>query len=213
VLHGSSSAAATGDLQIENSGVVLSGAGAMEGTHRAATTKICRRCGVKGHLMFECTAIVFCEICRSNDHAMVWCPVLKQPKPVVQLIGQAADALAGFYIPHAPIQPAKKDSRMALVSTSGKNVTEEEVVTFLRVLVSDSFAWEVKRHNGFEFKVLFLSKGDPVKMTKFNADMKEGVTLKFQELKEDEEYYGHALPVVWMRVTNLPTILREYVTL
>ena len=43
--------------------------------------------------------------------------------------------------------------------------------------------------------------------------MKEGVTLKFQEFKEEEEYFGHALPVVWMRVMNLPTILKEYVIL
>jgi hypothetical protein len=43
--------------------------------------------------------------------------------------------------------------------------------------------------------------------------MKEGVTLKFQEFKEDEEYFGYALPVVWMRATNLPRILREYVIL
>ena len=102
---------------------------------------------------------------------------------------------------------------MALISTSGKNLTEEEVAAFLRVLVSDTFAWDVKRHNGFEFKVLFPTKGDLVKMTKFNAEMKEGVTLKFQEFKEDEEYFGHALPVVWMRVINLPTNLREYVIL
>jgi hypothetical protein len=33
-------------------------------------------------------------------------------------------------------------------------------------------------------------------MTRFNAEMKEGVTLKFQEFKEDEEYFRHALPVV-----------------
>ena len=141
------------------------------------------------------------------------CPVLKQLKPVAQLVGQAADALAGYHIPHAPIQPTKKDSRMALISTSGKNLLDEEVAVFLRVLVSDTFAWDVKRHNGFEFKVLFPTKGDLTKMTRFNAKMKEGVTLKFQEFKEDEEYFGHALPVVWMRVINLPTILREYVIL
>ena len=55
---------------------------------------------------------------------------------------------------------------MALLSTLGKNVIEEEVVNFLRVLVSNTFAWEVKRHNDFEFKVLFPSKGDLMKMTK-----------------------------------------------
>jgi hypothetical protein len=81
------------------------------------------------------------------------------------------------------------------------------------VSVSDTFAWEVKRHSGFEFKVFFPTKGDLTKMIKFNAEMKEGVTLMFQEFKEDEEYFGHALPVVWMRVMNLPTILKEYVIL
>lgn len=69
---------------------------------------------------------------------------------------------------------------MALVSTSGKNLTEEDVAAFFRVLVSDTFAWEVKRHSASYFKVLFPSKGDLMKMTKFNAEMKEGVTLKCQ---------------------------------
>jgi hypothetical protein len=50
-------------------------------------------------------------------------------------------------------------------------------------------------------------------MIRFNAEMKEGVTLKFQEFKEDEEYFGHALLVVWMRVITLSIILREYVIL
>ena len=163
--------------------------------------------------MFDCTASVFCDICRSTEHAMSRCPILKQPKPVAQLVGQAADALAGFHIPHPPIQPTKRDSRMALISTSGKNLTKEDVAAFLRVLVSDTFAWEVKWHSGSDFKALFPTKGDLTKMMRFNAEMKEGVTLKFQEFKEEEEYFGHALPVVWMRVMNLPTILKEYVIL
>ena len=89
-------------MQIENSVVDAANVGSAGVTQKTATTKICR-CGVKGHLMFECTAIVFCEICRSTDHAMSRCPILKQPKPVAQLVGQAADALAGFHILHAPI--------------------------------------------------------------------------------------------------------------
>ena len=36
---------------------------------------------------------------------------------------------------HAIIQPTKRDSRMALISTLGKNLTEVDVVAFLRVLV------------------------------------------------------------------------------
>jgi hypothetical protein len=66
------------------------------------------QCGLKGQLMFECTVVVFYEICKSTDHAMSQCSILKQPKLVAQLVGQAVDALACFDIPHAPIQPTKK---------------------------------------------------------------------------------------------------------
>jgi len=124
VLQGSSSAAGTSEVRAENLEIVKASTGAVD-VQRTATTKMCRGCGVKGHLMFECTTVVYCENCKSTDHAMIRCPILKQPKPVVQLVGQAADPLASFYIPHAPIQPAKKDSRLALVSTIGKNLTEE----------------------------------------------------------------------------------------
>ena len=158
ILKGSSSVGGPTDVQVENSVVQTSSVGAVGASQKTGTTKVCRRCGVKGHLMFECTATVFCEICRSSDHAMSRCPILKQLKPVAQLVGQATDALAGFFIPHAPIQPTKRDSRMALISTSGKNLTEEDDASFLRVLVSDTFSWEVKWHNGFEFKVLFQQK-------------------------------------------------------
>ena len=164
ILKGSSSAGGPNDVQVETSVVQTSSVGAVGASQKTGTTKVCRRCGVKGHLMFECTTMVFCEICRSSDHAMSRCPILKQPKPVAQLVGQAADALASFLIPHAPIQPTKRESRMALIFTSGKDLSEEDVAAFLRVLVSDTFAWEVKRHNSSEFKVLFPTKGDLAKI-------------------------------------------------
>jgi hypothetical protein len=49
-------------------------------------------------------------------------------------------------------------------------------MAYLRVLVSNTFAWEVKCHNGLEFKVLFPTKVDLTKMTRFNVEMKEWVT-------------------------------------
>ena len=103
ILQGSSSAADAGGVQVENSVIAMTGAGAADGIQKTVTAKMCRRCGVKGHLMFECTVTCFCEICMSTDYAMSRCPIVKQPKPVAQLVGQAANALAGFHIPHAPI--------------------------------------------------------------------------------------------------------------
>jgi hypothetical protein len=99
LLQGSSSVAVPNEVRTENSVSELAYTGTAAMTQKTATAKVCRRCGAKGHLMSECTALVFCEICRSSDHAMCRCPVLKQPKPVAHLVGQAADALAGFFYP------------------------------------------------------------------------------------------------------------------
>ena len=82
ILKGSSSAGGPNDVQVETSVVQTSSVGAVGASQKTCTTKVCRRCGVMGHLMFECTAMVFCEICRSSNHAMSRCLILKQPKPV-----------------------------------------------------------------------------------------------------------------------------------
>jgi hypothetical protein len=103
ILQGSSAGGST-DVRVENAVVQTASVwGGVGASHKSVTTKVCRRCGVKGHLMCECTATVYCEICKSSDHAMSQCPILKQLKPVAHLVGQAADTLAGFHIPHAPI--------------------------------------------------------------------------------------------------------------
>ncbi|CAL4969475.1 unnamed protein product [Urochloa decumbens] len=156
---------------------------------------------------------LYCDICRNNEHALCRCPVTRQPKPVVQLVGQAVDALATFHIPHAPIQPTKKDTRYAKVTVIGEVMTEAELIGALRLSIKDNYEWEAQKKENSVFKVLFPTRTDLVRATRFNIGLENGATLKFEEYTEDEEYFGHALPVVWMRVLNLPTILREYVVL
>ena len=39
------------------------------------------------------------------------------------------------------------------------------------------------------------------------------MVLKFEEFQGDDEYFGHVFPTVWMRVLNLPKILKEYMVL
>jgi len=48
---------------------------------------------------------------------------------------------------------------MALISTSGKNLTEEVVATFLRVLIFDTFTWEVNGTVVLSSRFFFLQKG------------------------------------------------------
>ncbi|CAN6324132.1 unnamed protein product [Urochloa humidicola] len=213
VLHGSSSKASENDKHIENSMVGMTKTANSGAGQALPTTKTCRRCGLKGHLLFECTTEVYCDICRNNEHALCRCPVTRQPKPVVQLIGQAVDALAAFHIPHAPIPPTKRDTRYAKVTVIGEVMTETELIEALRLSIKDNYEWETQKKENNVFKVLFPTRTDLVRATRFNIGLENGATLKFEEYTEDEEYFGHALPVVWMRVLNLPTILREYVVL
>ncbi|CAN6182021.1 unnamed protein product [Urochloa humidicola] len=210
VLHGSSSTDGGKNIQIESREI----GGTTTGPAQAVqTAKTCRRCGLKGHLLFECSTEVYCDICRNGEHALSRCPVTRQPKPVVQLVGHAVDALAAFHIPHAPIQPVKKDTRFAKVIVMGEAMNEIELGAALRLSIKDNYEWDIQRKEDSVFKVLFPTRTDLIRATRFNIGLENGATLKFEEYLEDEEYFGHALPVVWMRVLNLPSILREYVVL
>ena len=45
-------------------------------------------------------------------------------------------------------------------------------------------------------KVLFPPRTELLRSTFFNADLKNGMVLKFEEFQGDEEYFGHVLPTV-----------------
>lgn len=75
VLKGSSSAGGPNEVQVEIAMVQTLNLGAGGASQKIDTTKMCRRCGVKGHLMSDCTAMVFCDICKSPERAMSQCPM------------------------------------------------------------------------------------------------------------------------------------------
>lgn len=139
VLHGSSSKAGENEKQMENNMVGVTKSANSGADQVLPTAKTCRRCGLKGHLLYECTTEVYCDICRNNEHALCRCPVTIQPKPVVQLVGQAVDALAAFHILHAPIQPTKRDTRYTKVTVMGEVMTEGELVEALKLSIKDNY--------------------------------------------------------------------------
>jgi hypothetical protein len=53
VLQGSSSASGATVVQAENAKIAKVNVDTLD-MQRTTTTKICRRCGIKGHLLFEC---------------------------------------------------------------------------------------------------------------------------------------------------------------
>lgn len=90
----------------------------------------CHRCCSKGHVLTECTTVIFCHICESDDHVAAKCP-LKKNRPMAYMVGSGIDNLGFFYIPHGPVQMSKKDGNTALVKVHGGNLTEEQLVGHL----------------------------------------------------------------------------------
>jgi hypothetical protein len=172
--------------------------------------KWCFRCRTKGHATTECTAILFCNICEGGDHVAATCPIKKKPRPVALSVGYAVDGLGFFHIPHGPISTTKNEKNMALIKVIGGALQQADLVAHLQRLVPEKFEWDAQLHAPNTWVTSFPSKVELKRTVNFgSADLKNGLVLKFEEF-EEEEYFGVELPRVWMRVLNLPNVLRTY---
>lgn len=64
-------------------------------------------------------------------------------------VGYAVDDLGFYHIPHGPINMTKKDSLTALIKVNGGQLTEEELVSHFKRLVSTKFDWDAHSCTGF----------------------------------------------------------------
>ncbi|TVU42878.1 hypothetical protein EJB05_09301, partial [Eragrostis curvula] len=172
--------------------------------------KWCFRCCSKGHVKEVCKVDLFCTICESEEHVAAKCPMKRKPRPMAYAVGYAVDQLGFYHIPHGPINMAKKDGLTALIKVKGGHLKEEELVGHLKRLVPGKFEWDVQLHAPDTWIAPFPSKAELKRTINFGAaDLKDGKSLSF-ELYEEEEYFGEEMPFVWMKVTNLPRVLRSY---
>jgi hypothetical protein len=56
----------------------------------------CQKCSEDGHHAQDCARALWCDICRKESHVTARCVLPKQNKPIMPLVGLAADGL-GFY--------------------------------------------------------------------------------------------------------------------
>lgn len=175
--------------------------------------KWCHRCCTKGHNKEDCNVTIFCDVCESKDHVAAKCPIKKKPRPVAHAVGYAVDEFGFYHIPHALYSTSKESGNAALVKVFGGHLSEKDlVITNLRSLVPapSSFECDIQLHAPDTWVVPFPSKAELRRTINFgSADLKDGLSLKFEEF-EVEEYYGNELPLIWMRVTNLPKVLCGY---
>jgi hypothetical protein len=112
--------------------------------------------------------------------------------------------------PHTPFTSTKKESNVALIRVEGGTLSKEALRDHLKRLIPGKFEWNVQYHAWDTWIVPFPLKMELCRTMNFGrADLKDGMFLKFDEY-EEEEYFGHELPLLWMRVLNLPKVLRTY---
>jgi hypothetical protein len=91
------------------------------------TGKKCSRCTKKGHVVANCKAEIYCVICDKHDHVNHKCTLLKMPRPVAHVVGYAVHGLGFYHIPLPPLPRSKKESRTAVISVEGGQISKEEV--------------------------------------------------------------------------------------
>ena len=117
----------------------------MEGGEVMAGVR-CLRCTKKGHVAARCNSEIYCVICNSHDHVNHRCLVLKQPRPVAHAVGYAVHGLGFYHIPRPPLSRTKKESKTAVISVEGGEISKEEVQRQLERLFPDKWVWELKDH-------------------------------------------------------------------
>lgn len=85
--------------------------------------------------MTECTSIISCDICDSDNHVTKACPAMKGAKPTATLCGYAVEGLGFYYIPHSGKQKRKVEPRQAIVSVTSGDLTMAQVTVELERLV------------------------------------------------------------------------------
>ncbi|CAN6231827.1 unnamed protein product [Urochloa humidicola] len=175
----------------------------------------CARCSKKGHAASKCTTELYCVICDGHDHVNHKCPLLKMPRAVAHAVGYAVHGLGFYHIQRPALSRAKKETKMALITVEGGNLSKEQVQKQMQRLFPGKWKWEIEEHKENAFITKFPSKAKLQRSIAFGgANVWEdgapsGIRLKFDLWFEKKE--GYLLPKVW--ISGMRKELREFLDL
>jgi hypothetical protein len=171
----------------------------------------CFRCKKPGHLIDDCT-IPFCLYCESINHESADCQLLKAPKPSIILHGYACEELMFFELPCSETyKPKVENPRLAKVTVEGETMTIPDIIENLkRIVPYDNFIWEVYHFQNNVYRVKFPNKNEVQRLKIFGTYICPGrpseMTFDFWSTLEEPLYM---LPQVWMRVSGIPSDIRN----
>ncbi|KAM0905449.1 hypothetical protein ACQ4PT_017369 [Festuca glaucescens] len=135
----------------------------------------------------------------------------------VAMYGYANEALMFFEVPfRGTYKPKVENAKLAKVTIQGEAMTISEIVEQLKWIVpSENFQWEVTHFHNNVYKVKFPSKNEVQRMKKFRTYPvpNRETDMEFEEWSAMEEP-TFMLPEVWLRVTGIPSDVRnDYIAL
>lgn len=177
------------------------------------TKGYCHRCYGKGHVMSDCSAKLLCEVCGTDTHIKLKCPVFNAPKVYAVPAGFGINKGGFFHIPsNKKLIKTKQDGRIAKINVSQGEISRENVIRELDRLFPEAAPWKVDQVTASSFSTIFPSAAELQRMVEWgpvHAKSQKAV-LEIMASGTSEGRVKARLTDVWVQFDGLPSQLCTY---
>ncbi|KAM0913624.1 hypothetical protein ACQ4PT_012051 [Festuca glaucescens] len=173
---------------------------------------VCYRCGLPGHGIKECKAVLFCDVRGKETHVSDKCLLPNQAKPVAALIGCGADGLQMFTaMTGKKVETDKSKHAIALVSMHSGNIEVQQLVDAFSRMFQWGWEWKAKPYMRNSFLVKFPSAQKIEEMKGYEYIGLPGLNASVKVSRwSNASMAKFKLYTVWVRMTGIPESLMHY---
>ncbi|KAJ1255690.1 hypothetical protein BS78_07G089300 [Paspalum vaginatum] len=171
----------------------------IQGASQGKNKPYCYKCLTEGHKITECTTVLSCDMCGSDEHVTKACASSKHTKPTALPCGYAVEGLGFYYIPYLGDQLSPSDSVAAMVRVIEGTMSVENVIAELQRLVPCNWEWKVDENGENTFVTTFPSKADLLRLVEWGPVVTKSVkaTMVIEE-RAGLDVYRCEIPKVWL---------------
>uniref|UniRef100_K3XPB8 DUF4283 domain-containing protein n=1 Tax=Setaria italica TaxID=4555 RepID=K3XPB8_SETIT len=165
-----------------------------------------------GHVLTDCTTIIHCGMCDSDNHVTKACPYQKGAKPTTIPCGFAVVGLGFYYIPYNGKEKAPRENKVTVVKVTKGSMTMANVIAELdRLLPNYKGTWIVEEKGPNRFATTFPSSEDLKWMVLWGPVVTKNVEAVMEiEESGDKNIYKYEIPKVWIQFRGLPKDFLEF---
>lgn len=172
----------------------------------------CHRCYGKGHVMSECTAELFCEVCGTDTHIKLKCPVFNAPKVHAIPAGFAIKNGGFFHIPsNKKLTKGSNENRLAIIQVVEGCISLDNVIRELERLLPGLGPWYVDQITPKVFRTSFPAAAELQRMIEWGPvqTKSQKAILEFKASSSGGRVKA-TLTDVWIQFDGLPSALCTY---